>query len=239
MPPDPSHLGTGNVQCRTRPLPSSSPGWRISMRVATSLRLRTVGPAVPEDLPHLVGRGVEVDRVLVPLHYAACSGSRSLHRRRESVLPAPVVLEVLVPLDHEVVQPPEPVDPARHDRHDDPRHVVLASAQARWVGWCSRGTEPVVDLGELGLDRALGVIVGDEVTVEQAVGDEARDGAREEVEDQPNRRIAELRRLGAQDGHARRDALERGRSSSLMPWAVDCSHANVVAASRSSTRRAM
>ena len=67
------------------------------MRVRHVARLRTVGPAVPEDLPHL-GRGRRRGRrELVPLHLsAACAGSSDCTDAREAVFPAPVVLEVAV-----------------------------------------------------------------------------------------------------------------------------------------------
>ncbi len=39
VPPDSSHFGTGKVQWRTRPSPSASPGWRISMVTSPWLRV--------------------------------------------------------------------------------------------------------------------------------------------------------------------------------------------------------
>ena len=45
------------------------------MRVLHVARLRTVGPAVPEDLPEIGHGRVEVDGELVPLHLRRPGGS--------------------------------------------------------------------------------------------------------------------------------------------------------------------
>ena len=73
------------------------------------------------------GGGVELDRELVALHSrSACVRRAASAPTPRAVLPAPVVLEVLVALDHDVVLPPEAVDAARHDRRDDARRRSCA-----------------------------------------------------------------------------------------------------------------
>src|SRR5436190_10785378 len=115
-----------------------------------------------------------------------------LHRRRETVLPAPVVVVVHVRLGHHVVLPPECVQAAGENRDDDPLDVLVLLLEAGGVGWRYRGAETCVDGRQLVLDRTFGPIVRDEVSVEEDVQDDLHDADADERDERPRDRVAEL-----------------------------------------------
>ena len=89
--------------------------------------------------------------------------------------------------------------------------VVVLTLDSPGVGRRDRDAEPVVDRGELGFDRALGAVVSDEVAVHEDVRHDATDATRDDVDEHPDDRIAELRGLVTKLGERWRDAFERGR----------------------------
>src|SRR6266550_9342057 len=182
-----SRRGLGNVRRTTNPPPST-------VRVAgTTLATERWG-VIPGSRP--VGRRL--------FH----RGER-LHRAGESVLPWPVPEEVLVDVVHLVVHPPVEVDAAREDAGHDAAGVVLLALLPGGVGRGHVLSEPGEDRAQLGLDRAFGLVVLDQVAVEEDEPDEVRD-RREDRDDHPDTRVTELSRQPAEHGHVRGDALEVG-----------------------------
>src|SRR5262249_29881262 len=191
-----SRRADGNVRRTTNPPPST-----VRVAGTTLATVRCVIPRFNAGWPRAIPSVCRAGKRLRGLR------RDRLDRTRQRVLPRPVPEEVPVPVVHHVVEPPEEVHAAGEDGGDDPAGVVLLPLLP---GRVRRGhvlAQPREDRAELRLDRALGLVVLDEVAVEEHEADEVCDRS-EDREQQPDTGGAELGGQPAQDGEVRGDALE-------------------------------